>query len=308
MSAKDLPNPMPRFGPQRRDRPIIATGETKYHGDPVAAVAAEDEGRPPSRPPHSSKSTTRSFPGCTRWRRHSRTTRPSSRDAPSLRPDGPHADSNVLHEHRHSQGDVDRAASDPDLVIVKGTYLFPMVTQFAIEPHAFMAAPDSDGIAVLERHPAPQQAPAVAELLKLPLAKVRVHAPDPGGAFRWQAARRAGRCLHGARDPADRSPVAHARGDVPSGSPGSGGGLRPHRIPEKRGPRLSGRRGELPDRRLRRRIADRTVARGTATPRWARIARRRRGSWRAACSRIPCRPPRSVGSAIRSRSGRSDRT
>jgi len=41
MSARDLPSPMPRFGPQRRDRPVIATGETKYHGDPVAAVAAE---------------------------------------------------------------------------------------------------------------------------------------------------------------------------------------------------------------------------------------------------------------------------
>jgi len=41
MTAADLPSPMPRFGPQLRDRPVIAVGETKYHGDPVAAVAAE---------------------------------------------------------------------------------------------------------------------------------------------------------------------------------------------------------------------------------------------------------------------------
>src|SRR4249920_1929806 len=41
MTAADLPQPMPRFGPQFVDRPILATGETKYHGEPVAAVAAE---------------------------------------------------------------------------------------------------------------------------------------------------------------------------------------------------------------------------------------------------------------------------
>ena len=59
-----------------------------------------------------------------------------------------------------------------------------MVTQFAIEPHAFMAAPDGDGIAVWSaiQHPNWLQR-VIAELLKLPLAKVRVHAPDPGGAF-----------------------------------------------------------------------------------------------------------------------------
>ena len=41
MTAADLPDPMPRFGPQLRDRPVLAIGETKFHGDPVAAVAAE---------------------------------------------------------------------------------------------------------------------------------------------------------------------------------------------------------------------------------------------------------------------------
>ena len=41
MTAADLPDPMPRFGPQQEDRPVIAVGETKYHGDPVAIVVAE---------------------------------------------------------------------------------------------------------------------------------------------------------------------------------------------------------------------------------------------------------------------------
>ena len=74
--------------------------------------------------------------------------------------------------------------AEPGLVVVEGTYQFPMVTQFAIEPHAFMAAPDGDGIAIWSaiQHPNWLQR-VIAELLKLPLAKVRVHAPDPGGAF-----------------------------------------------------------------------------------------------------------------------------
>ena len=41
ITADDLPKPVPRFGPVYRDRPVLAVGETKYHGEPVAAVAAE---------------------------------------------------------------------------------------------------------------------------------------------------------------------------------------------------------------------------------------------------------------------------
>ncbi|HEX7347956.1 MAG TPA: xanthine dehydrogenase family protein molybdopterin-binding subunit [Candidatus Limnocylindrales bacterium] len=179
MSARDLPDPMPRFGPQRRDRPVIATGETKYHGDPVAAVAAD------------TKDAAEEAAGRVKVEYEELPAAFSLASAlaaeadlvqdPSLRPDDPHADSNVLHEHRHSWGDVDGATAD---VVVEGTYQFPMVTQFAIEPHAFVAAPDGDGIAVWSaiQHPNWLQR-VIAELLKLPLAKVRIHAPDPGGAF-----------------------------------------------------------------------------------------------------------------------------
>ncbi len=59
-----------------------------------------------------------------------------------------------------------------------------MVTQFAIEPHGFMAAPDGDGMAVWSsiQHPNWLQR-VIAGLLDLPLAKVRIFAPDPGGGF-----------------------------------------------------------------------------------------------------------------------------
>jgi CO/xanthine dehydrogenase Mo-binding subunit len=102
---------------------------------------------------------------------------------PAIRPGDPLAGTNTLREHRFGWGDVDVAVSSADLV-VEGTYTFPMVTQFAIEPHGFMAAPDGDGIAVWStiQHPNWLQK-ILAKLLQLPLAKVRVFAPDPGGGF-----------------------------------------------------------------------------------------------------------------------------
>ena len=59
-----------------------------------------------------------------------------------------------------------------------------MVTHFAIEPHGFLAAPDGDGVAVWSsiQHPNWLQK-IVARILGMPLSRVRVFAPDPGGAF-----------------------------------------------------------------------------------------------------------------------------
>jgi CO/xanthine dehydrogenase Mo-binding subunit len=87
----------------------------------------------------------------------------------------------VLREHRVEWGDLSAAAAD---TVVENTYTFPMVTHFAIEPHAFIAAPDGDGIAVWSsiQHPSWLQK-TLARLLGLPLSKVRVYAPDPGGGF-----------------------------------------------------------------------------------------------------------------------------
>src|SRR5258707_10162411 len=43
VGAADLPAPMPRFGPVYQDRPVLAAAETRFHGEPVAAVVAESE-------------------------------------------------------------------------------------------------------------------------------------------------------------------------------------------------------------------------------------------------------------------------
>jgi CO/xanthine dehydrogenase Mo-binding subunit len=181
MTAADLPDPMPRFGPQRKDRPVLAIGETKYHGEPVAAVAADTLDAAEEAAELVDVAYTE-LPALHSLEAALATGAPLVQD-PALRPGDPCANYNVLHEHRHGWGDVDAAARDAQ-VVVEGTYAFPMVTQFAIEPHAFMAAPDGDGIAIWSaiQHPYWLQR-VIADLLDLPLAKVRVFAPDPGGAF-----------------------------------------------------------------------------------------------------------------------------
>ncbi len=179
MTAADLPQPVPRFGPQAEDRPIIAVDETKYHGEPVALVAAEtreaaEEGARLVRveyeelPPVFTLAAALD-PGA-----------PLVMD-PALRAGDPLASSNVFHEHRVGWGDVEATPAD---LVIENAYSFPMVTQFAIEPHGFMAAPDGAGIIVWSsiQHPNWLQK-TLARLLGLPLSRVRVFAPDPGGGF-----------------------------------------------------------------------------------------------------------------------------
>src|SRR5262245_1922334 len=43
LTSDNLARPMPRYGPAYSDRPVLADGETKFFGEPVAAVAAETE-------------------------------------------------------------------------------------------------------------------------------------------------------------------------------------------------------------------------------------------------------------------------
>jgi CO/xanthine dehydrogenase Mo-binding subunit len=179
MTAADLPQPVPRFGPQFQDRPVIAVDETHYHGEPVAIVAA-DTLDAAEEAAALVVVEYEALPAVVTVAAALDPSAPLVQD-PALRPGDPLASTNVLREHRYGWGDVDGATAD---VVVEGTYAFPMVTQFAIEPHAFVAAPDADGIAIWTsiQHPNWLQR-VLAGVLGLPLAKVRVHAPDPGGAF-----------------------------------------------------------------------------------------------------------------------------
>ena len=177
--AADLPNPMPRFGPAHDDRPILAIGETKYHGQPVAAVVAETKESAEAavelvRVEHEA------LPGVYTIESALDPASPLVQER-ELRPGDPRCDTNVLDEMRFGWGDVDAANAD---LVVDNVYTFPMVTHFAIEPHAFIAAPEDGGVVVWTPTQNPfQMQRVIARVLGLPVAKVRVRAPDSGGAF-----------------------------------------------------------------------------------------------------------------------------
>ncbi len=182
MTADDLPQPVPRYGPQYQDRPVLAVGETKFHGEPVAAVAADsrDVAEEAAR---LVRVEYEELPGVYTVAQALAADAPLVRE-PELRPaDDPLRDSNVLTTRVYGWGDVEAAETEAACVIDE-TYSFPMITHFAIEPHAFAAAPDEDGIAIWStiQHPYLLQK-LMARLLDLPLSKVRVYAPDPGGGF-----------------------------------------------------------------------------------------------------------------------------
>jgi CO/xanthine dehydrogenase Mo-binding subunit len=179
MTAADLPDPMPRYGPHVEDRPVLAVGETKFFGEPVAAVAAESEDAAEAaaaliQVDHEE------LPAVLTLDAALDPAAPLVQD-PALRPNDPLAATNILREWQFGWGRIADARAD---CVVENDYTFPMVTHFAIEPHAFLAAPDPEGVTIWSpiQHPFVLQR-VVAAALRWPISRVRIVAPDPGGGF-----------------------------------------------------------------------------------------------------------------------------
>jgi CO/xanthine dehydrogenase Mo-binding subunit len=175
----DLPQPVPRYGPAFADRPVLAVGETKFFGEPVAVVAAEtieaaEEAVSLLRVQYEELAAVLSIDAALD------PASPLVQD-PALRPKDPLARTNTLQQWQFGWGEPDESEAQ---CVVENTYTFPMVTHFAIEPHAFLAAPDPNGVTVWSpvQHPFVLQR-VVAAALNWPISKVRIIAPDPGGGF-----------------------------------------------------------------------------------------------------------------------------
>ncbi|MBP1631798.1 MAG: Xanthine dehydrogenase, molybdenum binding subunit apoprotein [Acidobacteria bacterium] len=182
LTAADLPQPVPRYGPHAEDRPVLAVGEVRYHGEPVAAVAAETK----DAAEEAARLVEVVYEELPAVFTVDAALDPAAHlvQEPAIRrPGDPLAETNRFSEHHFGWGDVEAAAAEADLV-VENTYEYPMVTHFAIEPHACQAAPDEDGIAVWSTNQHLFQLQKImAKVLGMPLAKVRVYAPDCGGGF-----------------------------------------------------------------------------------------------------------------------------
>ena len=170
-----------RYGVIARDQPVLAVGETKYWGDPVALVLANDE------------ATAREAAARVRvdYRELApvlRETEALAADAPlvqdpTLRPHSEWKETNIMRSFDLTWGDV-AAARDASEVVVERTYAAPYIHHFALEPYSCIASVEGDTLTITTaiQHPF-QMRRIVAEMLDIPHERVRVRGLDQGGGF-----------------------------------------------------------------------------------------------------------------------------
>ncbi|HKP18097.1 MAG TPA: xanthine dehydrogenase family protein molybdopterin-binding subunit [Gaiellaceae bacterium] len=176
------------WGHAIKDRPIVAVGKVRFAGEPVAAVAAEDEATALAAL-DAIEVEYEDLPVVG-------TVEDALAPAAALVHDGdlrpglfhglgelPPRDGNVCYRFRMDRGEIEAVFAHADLV-VEGEYSFPAVYQYAMETHAVVAHALGDQITVWAscQHPFLVRA-ELAALFDVPLANVRVVVPYLGGGF-----------------------------------------------------------------------------------------------------------------------------
>lgn len=189
LSRDTLEGFQPYYGPAFRDRPVVAIDRVRYEGEPVAAVVAVDattagaaadliqveyedlhavitleEALAPDAPlVHNQMQPAGHF-----------------EDLSSLRP---MPGTNVCHHFRYGRGDVAAALGDA-AVVVEGTYTFPKVQHYAMEPHIAIAQWESDQITIWAATQNPYSVRSeLAAMLGVPMNRIRIIVPYLGGGF-----------------------------------------------------------------------------------------------------------------------------
>jgi CO/xanthine dehydrogenase Mo-binding subunit len=188
LTGKDVSDLDPYWGHAIKDRPIVAIDKVRFAGEPVAAVAAEDEAtaqqglalvdvRYEELPVAGTleKALAAEAPLL-----HEGPVRPGLFHGLGVLPE---RDGNVCYRYRIDRGEVEsifaRAAH-----VVEGEYRFPGVYQYALETHTVVAHWTADEITVHAtcQHPFLVRA-ELAELFGVPLSAVRIVVPYLGGGF-----------------------------------------------------------------------------------------------------------------------------
>jgi CO/xanthine dehydrogenase Mo-binding subunit len=178
----------PYYGHAIKDRPILAIDRVRFHGEPVAAVAAEDEA--------TAEAALRAIvveydelPVV------GTIAEAAADDAPLVHDDElrpglfhglgrlPEREGNVCYRYRLDAGSVELAEAEAELS-VEGEYEFPAVYQYSMETHTVVADFGGGDITLWAscQHPFLVRA-EIADLFNLPLGRVRVIVPYLGGGF-----------------------------------------------------------------------------------------------------------------------------
>jgi len=189
LSRDDLKDIDPYYGNCLRDRAIVATDRVRFVGEPVAVAAAEDaliaeealalidvrykelacvpdidaaraEGSPIV---HENIADAGEF-----------------HDVAGV---GEQFGGNICHRERFVKGDPDKAFAKAD-EIIEETFAFPMIYQYAMEPHTAVARVTPAGITLWSSSAHPFLVRSeLAHMFHLPHAKVEVIVPFVGGAY-----------------------------------------------------------------------------------------------------------------------------
>jgi CO/xanthine dehydrogenase Mo-binding subunit len=188
LTAADLGDLDPYWGHAIKDRPIVAIDEVRFAGEPVAAVAAEDEATALAAL-DAIDVEYEELPVVGTVDEALAPDAPLVHDGP-VRPglfhglgELPPREGNVCYRFRMDRGEIEAVFAHADLVVERD-YTFPAVYQYAMETHTVVAHAVGDQITVWAscQHPFLVRA-ELADLFDVPLANVRVVVPFLGGGF-----------------------------------------------------------------------------------------------------------------------------
>lgn len=188
LTGQDLLDVDPYWGHAIKDRPIVAIDRVRFAGEPVAAVAAEDEALAEAAVAAigveydelSNVGTIEEAlaPGAALV--HDGALRPGLFHGLGTLPE---RDGNICYRYGFAQGELDPVFAAADIV-VEGDYAFPGVYQYAMETHSVVAQWVDGGVTLWAscQHPFLVRA-EIAALFDLPLGRVRIIVPYLGGGF-----------------------------------------------------------------------------------------------------------------------------
>jgi CO/xanthine dehydrogenase Mo-binding subunit len=188
LTGADLGDIDPYFGHAIKDRPIVAIDKVRFHGEPVAAVAAETTAAAAAavdaiEVEYEELSVVGTLDEALA------DGAPVLNEGP-LRPglfhglgELPPREGNVCYRYRIDRGELEAVFARADIV-VEGDYTFPAVYQYAMETHTVIAQVEGDEITLWAtcQHPFLVRA-EIADLFGVQVADVRVIVPYLGGGF-----------------------------------------------------------------------------------------------------------------------------
>ena len=152
LTSTDLEDIDPYYGHSIKDRPLLAIDRVRFVGEPLAAVAAEDE-LTAEQALSLIEVEYEDLPAATTLEEALSDDAPRLHETDTLRPGLFHGlgelnpEGNICYQHSIHRGDLAEAFKQAE-IIVEQEYTFPAVYQYAMEPHTVIAAWEGKSVTV----------------------------------------------------------------------------------------------------------------------------------------------------------------